>query len=65
MIANNNKTLDDNFMMSIFDKIGNDVSLFTDYIKHMYENKITALIVNKIKSSLFCVFTRRSFFSKV
>ena len=37
MIDNYNKILDDNFMMSIFDEICNEVPPFAEYIKHIYE----------------------------
>ena len=34
-------------MMSIFDEIGNDIPLFAESVKHMYENKRTALVGEK------------------
>ena len=37
MIANSNIILDETFMMGVFDDIVNQLPLFKDYLKHMYQ----------------------------
>ena len=51
--------LDEDYMMSIFDKIKQDLPPFADYLDHMYTNKKTAsiggkeVLMSKLRDELF------------